>query len=152
MRNGVSGKLLATLSSLIVLMVSNPGHAHHGFTNHFDPDQERAIEGIVTKFEFINPHVKIYLRVQSEDGQTDSWVVETSGSSGFLRNGRMSHDSLKAGDHIRIVGHPARVSEHEMRANHIVLPNGDELRMNNPYTTFPFQQNNAGAESGETTR
>jgi len=146
MRSGVFGKLLAAISALVMLLLFEPGHAHHGFTNHFDPDQELTIEGIVTEFNFINPHVTIQLQVQNEDGITELWTVETGGSSGFLRNGRLSRDSLRAGDRIQIVGHPARVGEHEMRANHVVLPNGDELRMNNPYIEIPFLRNTEGAE------
>jgi len=33
-----------------------------------------------------------------------------------------------------------------MRANHIVLPNGDELNMNNPYIEIPFLQKEAEAD------
>ena len=149
MRSGVSSKQLAILSALITLTLSHSGYAHHGFTNHFDPDQERAIEGIVTQFEFLNPHVKIHVRVRAENGETESWVAETGGSSGFLRNGRMSRDSLKAGDHVQIVGHPARVDPYEIRANHIVLPNGDELNMNNPYVPIPFLQKTENADTDQ---
>lgn len=141
-----SSRLHATLAAVFVLMLSGPSHAHHGFTNHFNPDEERAIEGTVTQFEFINPHVKIHVQVQNDDGTTESWVAETGGSSGFLRNGRMSRDSLKAGDHIQIVGHPARANEYELRANHITMPNGDELNMNNPYVSIPFLQNPEGTD------
>ena len=141
MRSSVSGKLLATLSALIAVMLSYPSHAHHGFANHFDHDTELSLEGIVTQFNFRNPHITIHFEVQNEDGETESWVGETGGSSGFLRNGRMSRDSIKAGDRIRITGHPARVTEYAMRANQIILPNGDVLNMNNPYVTIPFLQN-----------
>jgi hypothetical protein len=128
------------------MLLSYPGRAHHGFTNHFDPDQEHTIVGIVTEFEFINPHVTIHLDVENENGETESWIAETGGSSGFLRNGRLSRDSIKPGDRIEIVGHPARVREHELRANRIILPNGDELNMNNPYIEIPFLQENTGTE------
>jgi hypothetical protein len=145
MRSDFRGRL-ATLSVLIAVMHSGPGHAHHGFTNHFIPDEERTIEGTVTKFEFTNPHVKIHVQVQNEDGATESWIAETGGSSGYLRNGRMSSDSLQAGDHIQIVGHPARANAHEIRANYIKLPNGDELNMNNPYISIPFLEKTEGTE------
>ena len=146
MRRRVYGQLMAAISTLIALLICHPGHAHHGFTNHFDPDQEQSIAGIVTQFDFINPHVRIHVDVQTDNGETESWVAETGGSSGFLRNGRLSRDSIKPGDQIQIVGHPARTKEREMRANHIVLPNGSELNMNNPYVEIPFLQKDAEAE------
>ncbi len=137
MRSDVSGKLTTALSALIVLMLSHTGHAHHGFANHFDHSRELTLEGTVTEFNFRNPHVTIHFEVQNGDGEAESWVAETGGSSGFLRSGRISRDSLKAGDHIQIVGHPARVTEQEMRAVDVILPNGEKLHMANPYVTIP---------------
>ena len=136
----------AACGTLIGLLACAPAVSHHGFTNHFDPDQEREIEGVVTRFEFVNPHVSIHLEVLNEDDTKESWVAETGGSSGFLRNGRLTRQSIKPGDHLLIVGHPARAKEFEMRANRIVLPNGTELRMNNPFVPIPFLQNNAAEQ------
>jgi len=143
---GVSGRLLVTLSAVPLLTLSAPGHAHHGFANHFDHEQEIVLEGIVTQFNFRNPHITVHFEVQNEDGETESWVAETGGSSGFLRNGRMTRDSIKPGDPIQITGHPARVTEYEMRVNQIILPNGDVLNMNNPYVTIPFLQESEGTD------
>ena len=140
MTSHVSCKSLTSFSALLALALYHPVQAHHGFANHFDPDQERAIEGIVTQFEFVNPHVKIHLQVQNRDGETEAWVVETGGVSVFLRSGLMSSDTIKVGDHLRIVGHPARVKDHEMRANHITLSSGDELQLSNPYVPPSFLQ------------
>ena len=138
--------VVTALSALIVLMLSHTGHAHHGFANHFDRSRELTLEGTVTEFNFRNPHVTIHFEVQNGDGEAESWVAETGGSSGFLRSGRISRDSLKAGDHIQIVGHPARVTEQEMRAVDVILPNGEKLHMANPYVTIPFLQNTAETE------
>ena len=49
-------------------------------------------------------------------------------------------------DHIQIVGHPARTNAYELRANHITMPNGDELNMNNPYVSIPFLQQSEGTD------
>ncbi|MGI9258796.1 MAG: DUF6152 family protein [Gammaproteobacteria bacterium] len=141
MRRGSNCRHHTALTGVLGLMLVQTSTAHHGFTNHFDPDREQTIEGVVTQFDFINPHVKIHLEVQLDGGATESWVAETGGSSGYLRNGRLSRDSIQPGDRILITGHPARAQEREMRANHIVLENGQELRMNNPYIEIPFLQN-----------
>ena len=58
----------------------------------------------------------------------------------------MTRDSIKPGDPIQITGHPARVTEYEMRVNQIILPNGDILNMNNPYVTIPFLQESEGTD------
>ena len=146
MRRRIFGRAIATFGTLIGLLACHPGHAHHGFTNHFDPDQELSIEGVVTQFDFINPHVTIHLDVVNDAGETEAWIAEMGGSSGYLRNGRLSRDSIKPGDRLQIFGHPARASDFEMRANHVALPDGRELNMNNPYLEIPFLQKDAEAE------
>ena len=123
---------------LVALVLCPFAKAHHGFANHFDPQQEHTIEGTVSRFDFVNPHVKIVLNVQLASGESESWMVETSGVSVFLRNGRMSRETIKIGDHLRVVGHPARERIHEMRANIITLPTGDELQLSNPYQPPAF--------------
>lgn len=146
MRRRICERFVAIFGTLNLLFLCHPCHAHHGFTNHFDPDQERSIEGVVTQFNFANPHVIIHLNVENDSGEIESWVAETGGSSGFLRSGRLSRDSIKPGDRLQIVGHPARVRELEIRANHIVLSNGHELNMNNPYVEIPFLQQGGEAK------
>lgn len=129
-------RLLTSLGLTLVLLA--PSHAHHGFANHFDPAREETIEGTVTRFDFVNPHAKIYLRVAGANGETEDWIVETSGASEFLRNGPMSADTIQVGDRVRILGHPARARSYEMRANRLRLPNGDELQLSNPYRPPSF--------------
>ena len=129
-------RLLTSLGLTLVLL--SPGHAHHGFANHFDPTREETIEGAVTRFDFVNPHTKFYLRVARASGETEDWVVETSGASEFLRNGQLSGDTIQPGDRLWIVGHPARAKSYEMRANRLRLPNGDELQLSNPYMPPSF--------------
>ena len=129
-------RLLTSLGLTLVLL--SPGHAHHGFANHFDPTREETVEGTVTRFDFVNPHTKFYLRVARASGETEDWVVETSGASEFLRNGQLSGDTIQPGDRLWIVGHPARARSYEMRANRLRLPNGDELQLSNPYMPPSF--------------
>ena len=125
------------LGALAALLLAGVSLAHHGFTNHFDPDQERMIEGSVAEFRFINPHVLIFIDVES-DGGVERWKVETGGTSSQLASGRMAHDSLKPGDRIEVVGHPSRHTAFELRASRMVLPEGREITMRNPYGTVPF--------------
>ncbi len=127
------------IAGIASAIFAEAGPAHHGFTNHFDPDLEVAISGSVTEFRFINPHVLIHIDVEN-DGRIEHWTVETGGTSGFLANGRMSSDTLKPGDHVDVVGHPSRHTEFEMRANRLALPDGRELTMRNPYEPVPFLQ------------
>jgi len=54
--------------------------AHHSFAATFSTSEKNTIEGIITNFRFINPHVLIYIDVLDNDGSVTEWTVE--GSSG----------------------------------------------------------------------
>ncbi len=127
------------LGGVALALLAQATLAHHGFTNHFDPERETTISGTVTAFRFVNPHVMVFIDVEI-DGEIEHWKVESGGTSGFLANGRMSGDSLKQGDPVEVVGHPSRHNDFEMRANWLLLPDGRELTMRNPYETVPFLQ------------
>ena len=133
------------LGAVVSTMLAGASQAHHGFANHFNPDTERQISGTVAEFRFINPHVLIYIDVESEggaesEGGVERWKVEMGGISSLLASGRMSNDSLEPGDRVDVVGHPSRHTEFEMRAKQVILPDGREITLRNPYEPVPFLQ------------
>ncbi len=139
------------VGAVVSTMLAGASQAHHGFANHFSPDRERQISGTVAEFRFINPHVLIYIDVESEGGAEsevgvesgggiERWKVEMGGISSLLASGRMSNDSLAPGDRVDVVGHPSRHTEFEMRAKQVILPDGREITLRNPYEPVPFLQ------------
>ena len=134
-----SARSFCFLGVIGAALLTGVSQAHHGFTNHFHPDRERMIAGSVAEFRFANPHVLIWVDVES-DGAVQRWKVEMGGTSGLLSSGRMSSDSLKPGDRIEVVGHPSRHTDLELRANRVTLPDGREITSRNPYEPVPFLQ------------
>ena len=134
-----SARSFCLLGGIAATLLTGVGLAHHGFTNHFHPDRERMIAGSVAEFRFANPHVLIWVDVES-DGAVQRWKVEMGGTSGLLSSGRMSGDSLKLGDRIEVVGHPSRHANFELRANRVTFPDGREITSRNPYEPVPFLQ------------
>ena len=133
---------LSTLSvALLCLAPASPSYSHHGFASHFDPYREEAIEGTVTEYEFINPHVLIHLDVVGAQGETEPWLIESAGVTTFYRDGGLSGDSLKPGDFVKIRGHPSRHGLNEMRLNWIQFPNGAELQRESNLLRVPFLEN-----------
>jgi len=127
--------------SLFWLVSASPVHSHHGFANRFDAHLEERIEGTVTEFEFINPHVLIHLEVVSAQGGTESWMIESAGVTTFYRQGGFVSDSLKPGDLVKIGGHPSRHGINEMRLTWIQFPNGEEMRRESNLLRVPFLEN-----------
>ena len=55
----------------VLLMISGPMLAHHGMAA-FDMENVTTVKGTITNFEFINPHVLIYLDVVGEKGEVQT--------------------------------------------------------------------------------
>ena len=87
-----------------------PAAAHHG-AGVFEPEKKVTVEGTVTDFQFVNPHVLVYIDVKGADGKQVHWGGELTSPNRLARDERAVkwHKTiLKPGDHITMTGHPAR--------------------------------------------
>lgn len=87
-------------------LASIPLSAHHVPEAKFDPDQRRTLQGSVSKIDWLNPHVHIFLEVQ-EGGRTTSWAVELESVIDLRKNGWRSNTVLP-GDILTVEGMVAR--------------------------------------------
>jgi DNA/RNA endonuclease YhcR with UshA esterase domain len=92
--------------ALGLLVVSAPVLAHHG-TAVFDMEKLTIVKGTVTKFEFMNPHVIVYIDVKDKNGYIDHWMAESS-SNNHLSRGGYDKNTLKPGDQVAVTGHRAK--------------------------------------------
>ena len=80
--------------------------AHHVVAAKFDPDRPMNLQGSISKIDWLNPHVHLFVEVQ-EGNNTTSWAVELASTLDLRRSG-WSSDSVKLGDVINISGTRAR--------------------------------------------
>lgn len=99
--------LLSALALVLGLpMISIPMLAHHGQAE-WDNTKTLKLQGTVSKFNWVNPHVSIEWDVKNANGGTDHWIAELSSPGNVGREG-WHHDTLKAGDEVTIYCHPAK--------------------------------------------
>jgi hypothetical protein len=112
----------------VVLAVALPVLAHHPFPVEFDWKKPVTVSGVVTKFDWENPHAYLRINVQDSEGMTRSWNFEM-GSLSALRKAGWTKETLKPGDKVSIDGWRARSPSKPTTANMktIRLPNGREL-------------------------
>jgi hypothetical protein len=108
-----------------VLFVSIPTLAHHGEVN-YDTDKVVSIKGTVTDFQFINPHVQIFLDVKNDKGEIEKWSCEARSPIMLVRVGGWDKNTLKPGDVITASGFRGRNGSTTMRLKKIILPDGRE--------------------------
>jgi hypothetical protein len=112
------------LISLVFLVF--PAFAHHS-TAEFDLTRPASATGVVTRFEWSNPHSHIYLDVSGPDGAVQHWLIEIDGPRGLERMG-WSKDSLKPGDKITCSGARAKDGSPRMRCTLVTLGDGARLQ------------------------
>ncbi len=83
---------------------------HHG-SAPFDTETRVTIKGVITEFDYRNPHGFVYLRTTDAAGDSIDVAIEMVGSS--LRPYGLTPDSLTAGDRVTAVVNPSRQAPNE---------------------------------------
>lgn len=121
-----TSRLRAILGLMLGLtMFSSLSLAHHG-TSNYDRDHPVTLTGIITEYQFINPHVLIRIDVKNADGVMENWVVESAPPQRLFRAGWRT-DSLKQGDKVTVSGFPMKDGAKAMALRKLTSPDGKEL-------------------------
>jgi hypothetical protein len=106
-----------------LLAAAVPMLAHHSFSAEFDSSKPVTLKGSVTKVDWLNPHIWIYMNVKDDAGKVVSWQCEGGPPNTLTRNGWTKND-LKEGDAITITGTMAKDKSNSCNASSVVLPDG----------------------------
>src|ERR671919_1410567 len=90
-----------------LLLGAPAAEAHHSISGMYDTRRDVRVEGVVTQFEFINPHAFITLEVRETGRAPQRWQVELD-DRGELSDIGMTTQTLQPGDRVIVVGSPAR--------------------------------------------
>jgi hypothetical protein len=110
---------------LAMLVIAAPVLAHHSFAM-FDQKKEVTLKGVVTEFQWTNPHAFIHIEVPNESGGKDNWQVELNSPNNLTRQGWRS-TSVKVGDQVTLVLNPLRDGTKGGLFVSVTLPNGKVL-------------------------
>ena len=72
---------ISILAALIFGSLAVPAAAHHSFAM-FDDDNKMAITGVVREFQWVNPHIVIWVDVPTEGREEPvTWASAVAGSA-----------------------------------------------------------------------
>src|SRR5262245_22887869 len=109
-----------------VLFAVAPVHAHHAFAAQYDAKKPITLVGVVTKFEWTNPHARFYIDVVDEHGIVTNWNLEL-GSPNILTRAGWTRKALQVGDKVTVEGALAKDGSKMANARLVTLSDGRKV-------------------------
>ena len=76
------------MTTAVLIFVSVvPLLTHHSVRNEFDSTKATTIAGVITKVEWTNPHVWIYMNAKDASGRISTWGVEMAAPAALAKSG-----------------------------------------------------------------
>ena len=99
--------------------------AHHAYTAEFDTTKPVKLTGALSKIEWTNPHIWIYLDVKDGDGKVTTWGFSAS-PPGMLQRRGIAKNSVKLGEVLTISGHRAKDGSNNASGNIVTFSDGHD--------------------------
>ena len=81
--------------------------AHHSFAAEFDINKPVTLSGTVTKVEWVNPHVYVFIDVKDASGKVTPWSLSSLGPAAARRAG-VTRANFGQGQTVTINGYHAK--------------------------------------------
>jgi hypothetical protein len=112
--------------------------AHHAYTAEFDTTKPVKLSGVLTKVEWSNPHIWIYLDVKDDKGNVTNWGFSAS-PPGMLQRRGITKGSLKLGEVLTISGHRAKDGSNNASGNVVTFSDGRDARIGQDQALNPTE-------------
>ena len=114
-----------------LLIASGSAAAHHSFAM-FDKNKKLELTGVVTRFEWTNPHSYIVISVR-DNGKAQEWTIETGAPGSLIRlDERWRGDIIKPGDTVKVVINPLKSGQPGGALVDLITPEGHVLGQHAP--------------------
>lgn len=106
-----------------VFLLSLPVFAHHSFASEYDDSKPVTVTGVVTKVEWLNPHIWYYVDVKDENGKVVNWAF-SGGAPGQLMRRGITKDKIQPGMTITVDGFRAKDGSENGFGRKVTFPDG----------------------------
>jgi hypothetical protein len=112
-------------------LATAPLSAHHSFAAEYDGKKPIQLQGVVTKIDWENPHVYVYIDVRDDAGNVVNWALEGHPPNTLRRTG-WAKGALKVGDIISVTGWHSKDDSYRIAGREVTLPDGKKLYLGPP--------------------
>lgn len=118
----------------VAMLVLSQAGAHHSFQAEYDADQPITLTGTVTELEWTNPHARLYINVEGDDGEVINWDLELGPPTALMRQG-WRRDSLVPGTTVTVEGFLSREEPRVANARSVTLADGRRVFAGSSFDT-----------------
>ena len=105
------------------LAASLPLSAHHSFAAEYDDSKPVKVTGVVTKVEWLNPHIWFYVDSKDQAGKIEHWAFSGGAPGQLMRRGIMK-DVLQVGSTVVVEGFRAKDGSKNANGAKVTFPDG----------------------------
>jgi len=99
-------KFLA-LAAAAALFGALPSVAHHAVSAEFDSSKVVTLKGTVSKVDWVNPHIFVYVDAKDESGKVTTWRLQSLPPM-FFKGSGLTKDKLMDGSQVTVTAYPAK--------------------------------------------
>jgi hypothetical protein len=110
----------------ILALAASPLFAHHSFVAEYDGSKPVKVSGVVTKVEWMNPHIWFYVDVKDETGKVTNWGF-SGGPPGLLMRRGIPKEVLQPGMTVVVEGFRARDGSPNASGGSVTFPDGRKV-------------------------
>jgi hypothetical protein len=89
-------KRTIAIAGVFMMAAAGSAAAHHSVYGAFDKDKSRPMRAVVTKVNWINPHIVFQVETKGANGAPQTWNLETQPVS-FMRRAGVTKEMLLGG-------------------------------------------------------
>jgi hypothetical protein len=92
---------------IAALALALPLLAHHAVSAEFNSEKVVTLKGVVSKVDWVNPHIFVYVDVKDESGKVSMWRLQSLPPM-FFKGSGLTRDKLMDGSEVTVTAYPAK--------------------------------------------
>ena len=87
-------RFAVVLVAATLVVVAGSVSAHHSVSGQYDASRPLTLTGVISKVDWINPHIYLHLDVKERDGAVTTWTLSTLPTA-MMRRAGLTKESLQ---------------------------------------------------------